>query len=60
MIAMGNNEISTGWYADFFSDWYDLKIKNYCHPAKLQFKKKTSFSAFNPTLLYHFKKHPLS
>lgn len=28
MVAMGNNEISTGGYADFFSDWYDLRIKN--------------------------------
>lgn len=28
MVAMGNNEISTGGYADYFSDWYDLRIKN--------------------------------
>lgn len=28
MVAMGNNEISTGGYADFFSDWFDLRIKN--------------------------------
>lgn len=28
MVATGNNEISTGGYADFFSDWYDLRIKN--------------------------------
>jgi hypothetical protein len=28
MVAMGNNEISTGGYAAFFEDWFDEKIKN--------------------------------
>ncbi len=26
MVAMGNNEISTGGYADFFLDWFDNRI----------------------------------
>ncbi|WP_196889822.1 SMI1/KNR4 family protein [Aureivirga sp. CE67] len=28
MVAMGDNEISIGGYADFFSDWYDLRLRN--------------------------------
>jgi len=28
MVAMGNNEISTGGYASFFEDWFEEKIKN--------------------------------
>ncbi|HKO80965.1 MAG TPA: hypothetical protein VJU78_11245, partial [Chitinophagaceae bacterium] len=28
MVAMGNNEISTGGYANFFEDWFDEKVKN--------------------------------
>jgi hypothetical protein len=28
MVAMGNNEISTGGYANFFEDWFDEKIRN--------------------------------
>jgi hypothetical protein len=28
MVAMGNNEISTGGYANFFVDWFDEKIRN--------------------------------
>lgn len=28
MVAMGNNEISTGGYADFFLDWFDDRIKS--------------------------------
>jgi len=27
MVAMGNNEISTGGYADFFLDWFDQRTK---------------------------------
>jgi len=28
MVAMGNNEISTGGYANFFEDWFDERVKN--------------------------------
>jgi hypothetical protein len=28
MVAMGNNEISTGGYADFFGEWFDVRVKN--------------------------------
>jgi hypothetical protein len=28
MVAMGNNEISTGGYASFFLDWFDEKINS--------------------------------
>jgi hypothetical protein len=28
MVAMGNNEISTGGYANFFEDWFDDKVRN--------------------------------
>jgi hypothetical protein len=28
MVAMSNNEISTGGYANFFEDWFDEKLKN--------------------------------
>jgi hypothetical protein len=27
MVAMGNNEITTGGYANFFEDWFDERIK---------------------------------
>lgn len=28
MVAMGNNEISIGGYADFFLDWFDSRLKS--------------------------------
>ena len=28
MVAIGNNEISTGGYADFFLDWFDQRINS--------------------------------
>jgi hypothetical protein len=28
MIAMGNNEITTGGYANFFEDWFDERLKS--------------------------------
>lgn len=28
MVAMGNNEISTGGYANFFEDWFDERFKS--------------------------------
>lgn len=28
MVAIGNNEISTKGYANFFEDWFDIKLKN--------------------------------
>ncbi len=28
MVALGNNEISTGGYADFFEDWFDIRVEN--------------------------------
>jgi hypothetical protein len=28
MVAMGNTEITTGGYADFFLDWFDQKINS--------------------------------
>jgi len=28
MVAMGNNDISTGGYANFFDDWFEERLKN--------------------------------
>lgn len=28
LVAMGNNDISTGGYADFFKDWFDERVNN--------------------------------
>lgn len=28
MVAMGNGDISTGGYANFFADWFDDKVRN--------------------------------
>jgi len=28
MVSIGNNEISTGGYANFFEDWFDMRIKS--------------------------------
>lgn len=28
MVAIGNNEISTKGYANFFEDWFDIKLQN--------------------------------
>jgi SMI1-KNR4 cell-wall len=44
MVALGNNEISTGGYASFFEDWFDEKIKNNeitkSHSNALQFTEQ--------------------
>ncbi|HAA16960.1 MAG TPA: SMI1/KNR4 family protein [Cytophagales bacterium] len=57
LVAMGNNEISTGGYADFFGDWFDARVKKGDIKKRL-FKSSYVFSdKFKASLLEKIKKY---
>jgi hypothetical protein len=56
MVAMGNNEISTGGYADFFLDWFDQRIKSKQITKKL-FGGLHFTNAFKVQLIERIKKY---
>lgn len=57
LVAMGNNEISTGGYADFFGDWFDTRLKK-GNIKKGLFRNSYAFSKkFKARLLEKIKKY---
>lgn len=56
MVAMGNNEIMTGGYADFFLDWFDQKINSKQITKKL-FGRLTFTDSYKRQLIDKIKKY---
>lgn len=56
MVALGNNEITTGGYADFFLDWFDQKINSKQIIKKL-FGGLTFSDSYKQQFFEHIKKY---
>ena len=56
MVAMGNNEITTGGYANFFEDWFDEMVKEKIITRRL-FSCYKFTDRYKKTLLEEIKKY---